>query len=203
MLEFFPFPVLIGVILLILLLVILWSRKNSRSYLFFFSIFWIYLLALIGLTLFPIPCNASKVSASLILSRVNLMPFNYSQFSRLDPAFVFIREIVDNILLTVPFGFGICFIARVRAKIMLWLAFAVGIGIETSQLILCLILGIAYRGVDLNDAIMNALGVLLGYGLIRLFSRLDVAISSRFKIQQKGIFAYIHTISVRVLSDEA
>jgi glycopeptide antibiotics resistance protein len=175
-LEFYPFPLLIGAFVIIAFVVILWRRKYRFSYLFPLGIFCLYLLLVMGLTLFPIPIPSeggafgSRQPTLYILSRVNLIPFDYDQFKNLAPLFVFMREVVDNILLTIPLGFGICFFTRLRVKQILLLAISAGLGIETTQLAMCLILGVAYRGVDINDAIMNALGVMTGYGLFRLLS---------------------------------
>jgi glycopeptide antibiotics resistance protein len=204
MLEFFPFPFLTSLAIVIVLLAILWRRKYSRYYLFFFSLFWLYLLLVVGATLFPIPLPQSarealsRQSAVYILSRVNLIPFSWNQFNRLNPAYIFRREIIANILLTVPFGFGISFIARIRARHIAWLAPALGLGIETSQLVLCLVLGVYYRGVDINDVLMNTLGVLCGYALFWIFSWLYVAVTARLKIEHKGLFAYVHSVASQV-----
>ena len=200
-LKFFPLPFFIGVLFLMVILTILRRRKSSFSYLFFFSVFWIYLLCVMGFTLFPVPIirdpsggSAFRQSA-FILSRINWAPFDFSQFRHLNPTFVFIREIVANILLTIPFGFGICFIFQIRAKYIPLLALAVGVGIETTQLVMCLALDTPYRGVDINDVILNALGAMLGYGLFRGFSWLFVKVIRRYMLEPKGIFAYMYTIT--------
>ena len=201
MLEFVPFPLLIGLVILILVLVILWHRKYSLSYLFFFSVFCVYLLLVTGVTLFPMPIpdltggSEARQSAFYILSRVNPIPFDFGQFANLNPTYVFFREIVANIVLTMPFGFLISFLTPVKPRNIPMLALAVGLGIETIQLVMCLALGMAYRGVDINDALMNALGVLFGYGFFRLFSWLFLAMTKRLKLEHKGLFAYVHTIS--------
>ena len=154
------------------------------SYLLFFALFSLYLLLLVGATLFPIPAITSvKQSAASIFSRVNLIPFDYSRYYRVNPTYLLFREIVANILLAVPFGFGIRWIARFRARHIFWQALAFGFGIETSQLVLCLALGMYYRGVDITDALLNALGVLCGYGLFVLFSRRFAALIQRFKLE--------------------
>jgi glycopeptide antibiotics resistance protein len=41
----------------------------------------------------------------------------------------------------------------------------VGLGIEASQLAISLLLGVCYRSVDINDVLLNACGVLVGYML--------------------------------------
>jgi glycopeptide antibiotics resistance protein len=196
MLKFVPYPLLIGIGILVVILFMLWRHQCSRSYLFFFSIFWIYLLALVGATLFPIPIingdgqEVGRQSAAAILSRVNLVPFDYSQYSKIAPSIIFFREILANILMTVPFGFGISFVARVKAKQIPWLALALGFGIETAQLGACLILGIDYRGVDISDSLLNALGVLCGYGCFFVFRWGGRKLIGRLKIKPGGLIAF-------------
>jgi len=200
-LEFFPFPFLVGILVLCLVLAVLGARKHSLSYLFCFSLFGIYLLLVAGVTLFPMPLPAggnlivTGREVSHILSQVNLIPLYYRDFKYLDPVFVFVREIVANIILTMPFGFGLSFVTRVRAKQLPFLALAAGIGIETTQLILCLAVQSSYRGVDINDALVNALGVLAGYELFKVFCRVYVSMTRRFKKEPKGLFAYLLRVS--------
>ena len=200
-LEFFPYPLLIGIVILIVILAILWSRKHRLSYLFCFSVFWIYVLLVVNVTLFPMPIPGnggemeSRQSVIYILSHVNLIPFYYGEYSNLGPFYVFLREIVANIVLTAPFGFGISFIVRFKARNVFYLAVAVGVVIETTQLVLSVVLGSAYRGVDINDVLMNAIGVLIGYGFFRVFSWLYVSITERVKIELKGLFAYVYTVA--------
>lgn len=75
------------------------------------------------------------------------------------------------------------------------MAVAVGVGIETTQLILSVVLGGVYRSVDINDVLMNAIGVLIGYGFFRVFSWLYVANAERVKIKLEGLFAYVYTVA--------
>jgi len=183
-LEFFPYPFIIGSAILAMLLAILWRQKSRLSYLLLFALFSLYLLLVFGATLFPIPVvTSARQSAASIFSRVNLIPFDYSRYFRVNPTYLFLREIVANILLALPFGFGIRWILRFRARHIFWQALAFGFGIETSQLLLCLALGMYYRGVDITDALLNALGVLCGYGLFLLFSRRFAALIQHFQLE--------------------
>jgi len=54
-----------------------------------------------------------------------------------------------------------------------------GLGLEITQLLLSLALRYPYRVVDINDAIFNAFGVLLGYGLFKLFAWLYLLIAGQ------------------------
>lgn len=197
MLEFFPYPLLGGLGILIILLILLW-RKCSPAYLFCFAVFWLYLLFVVSLTIFPMPLPETIVKRSpviYILSRVNLVPFNFGDLFDNHPNVIF-QEIFGNLLLTVPFGFGIPFLARFKPKNFPWLAIGAGLAIETAQLESSLLIGGIYRSVDINDVQLNAIGALLGYALFRGYAWLYVTISNRIKIKQSGLFAYIYEVAI-------
>jgi glycopeptide antibiotics resistance protein len=192
MIEFTSFDFLIGIAILAILLVILWRQKKSFSYLFFFSIFWIYLLYVVSVVVFPFPII--EISAGEIFKpSINLIPLYFGLCSELPNACF--MNIVGNILITMPFGFGVSFIARVRAKDFLWLAFVVGFTFEGAQIIISLIFRSPFRSIDINDVILNAIGVLLGYGCFRIFAWLYLMMAQRLKINLGGIFAYVHNVA--------
>lgn len=162
---------------LAVLLIVLRCGKHSWRYCFASALFWLYLVALVGLTLFPIPIEAageSHLPASDVLIRVNLIPFDFGGLFELHPN-VIRRELVGNILLTVPFGLGFPLLSRIHARVVPWLALTVGLAIETAQLLVSLAIGSAYRGVDINDVLLNATGVLIGYGLFWILTWLYLA----------------------------
>jgi glycopeptide antibiotics resistance protein len=173
MLEFFPVPFLLGLLPLADFLIIFKRQRRSSAYMVSFTVFWMYLLAVAAVTLFPMPISGNVGQGALlnspayIFSNMNLAPLDYSHLKDLSPDYVLFREVAANIILTLPFGFFISFFVRVRLKNILWLAFLVGFGIEMAQMVMCLIVGTNYRNVDINDAIMNALGVLLGYAFLQ------------------------------------
>jgi len=184
----------IGVLGLIIALVIFWRRKHSLSYLFFFSIFWVYVMFGLDKVFFPIEINGNYVDVMRqipLMSQVNLIPFYFSQYGITAGD---IGGIIANIVLTTPFGFGLNFISRVKLRDFLWLSLSIGIGIEMLQLVISLILSYPYRVVDINDAILNAVGVLVGYSLFRAFARLFLALTNRFKIEHDGLSSYIYEI---------
>ena len=124
---------------------------------------------------------------------INLIPFD-SRFC--DPRILplCIRNLYENILLTIPFGFGINFIARIKSKNIFWLAIAVGFTFEFIQLIISLIIRNSFRVVDINDAMLNATGVLLGYVFFLAFGRLYIFVIDKFDIQHKFVFAYVYDV---------
>ncbi len=197
-LEFGILEWLIGVAILAILLPFLWSRKHSHSYLFFFSVLWMYLLALVSVTIFPIPLPDAGMFLTIqqiifVLSHINFVPFKYLSDPYVNPHIIFL-EIFQNVLLTTSFGFGVSFIAQFKARDFLWLAIAVGLAIEIAQLVISLGVG-TYRTVDITDVFLNAIGVLLGYGIFRIFAWLYLMITHRFRINHKGLLAYIHNVA--------
>ncbi|MDO9302332.1 MAG: VanZ family protein, partial [Anaerolineales bacterium] len=104
------------------------------------------------------------------------------------------RSIYENILLTIPFGFGISFIARINPKKIAWLALSVGLSFEIVQLVTVLIVRVSFRAVDINDVILNATGVLFGYGFFKIFGWLYLYITDKLEIRHKYIFANIYDV---------
>ncbi|MFT3890521.1 MAG: VanZ family protein [Anaerolineales bacterium] len=187
-----------GLVLLAGMLVLLWRRGRSLSELLFFSIFWIYLLVVIKLTLFPIYIDAFRreVLGRQFMASVNLIPFYFGPFTNWTYA---LPGLILNTLLTMPAGFGISFVTRFKPKDLGWLLLAFGFGLEGMQLLISLLLGYPYRTIDINDVIFNSLGVLLGYLAFRLFAWFYATLSGRFKLRQAGLFSYIHEVSERAV----
>jgi glycopeptide antibiotics resistance protein len=190
MIYFFPISFLIGIVLLITILAILKLRGKQIVYLILFSLTWIYLLFVIGLTLFPIPLPVDGNGVSnqerivFVIHQINLIPFRYlSWFSLKSLLF----EMGMNVVLTVPFGFLINIFSKINWRNILWISIASGLVIETSQLIMSLFFG-AYRTVDISDVILNASGTLLGflfYKISKIIIR-KVDYSDHFKWISKG-----------------
>jgi glycopeptide antibiotics resistance protein len=162
----------LAIALVALIVYALWRQKRSYRYFFCVVLFSIYVLLAVDKVFFPIIITGDmRFTEQQFMRSVNLIPFNFN-FAEL-PRIVLL-QIVQNILLTMPFGFGINFLAKVSAKDLLWLCPAIGLCIETIQLLISLALGYPYRIIDINDAILNATGVALGYGAFRLVERLGL-----------------------------
>ena len=193
---------LIGIPSLVMVLFVLRNRGNSLSRLLFVSVFWMYILLVVQFVAFPIPIakgigDESKVFP-LELPYVNLTPFYFGRFLTPDKIFLLV---IQNIILTIPFGFGLNFIAHIKPKNLFWLSIVFGAGMEAVQFLIALLstslgMGITGRIVDINDAILNIAGVLLGYGLFKLFASWYRTIQHRFK--DKEPFVYIHEVANRI-----
>ncbi len=195
--EFFPIPISIGLSLLLLFLAMDYYKHQDTAKLFFKAMFGLYLLVLLGGTLFPMPKPAllggsyPVQSLSSIVERINWTPIGINGLLTL-PQGVLSFDLAVNVLLTVPFGLGLPLVSPLRGRWMVILAFVPGLVIETSQLLLSLWLRVAYRGVDINDVLMNGLGVLSGYVIFLVFTALYASVIGWLNLQPKGVFAYFY-----------
>ena len=161
---------------IIIILFLKLKYKKSYVYLFFFTIFFIYLCNVLKYTQFPIILDGEmkKDIGQNVWGYANFIPFNPDYFA--------IKTSLLNILLTIPFGFGLPFISKVSFKKIAVLGFLLGVFIEILQLIIALMVGFTTRYVDVNDIIFNFSGVLLGYGVFKLFLK-----SFKFLIKKNNI----------------
>jgi glycopeptide antibiotics resistance protein len=140
---------------------------------------------------FPIAINTDQNGAFSL--GINLIPFYFHDCSMLG---LCVRDIIENIILTIPFGFGINFLTRIKPGNIIWLAITIGLGFELYQLLMSLVFRSGFRAVDINDSILNGTGVLLGYVLFRVFAWVYLKVTKRFEIKHKWLFAYIYSISL-------
>jgi glycopeptide antibiotics resistance protein len=184
------FSPLYGIAALIIVLIFLRRKNKSLLYMIFFSLFWLYLMQVVSVAVFPFPIG---ISAQNFKPSINLIPFD---FGFCDPRGIeqCFRQIYENVLLTIPFGFGINFIARLKPRHIFWLAAGVSMTLELVQLAISLIFRTPFRVVDINDVLLNAAGVLLGYGGFRIFAAAYSFVIRQFQLQPAHLFACIHDI---------
>ena len=128
-----------------ILLFIMWIRKRNFSYLLCLFIFSVYLFVAIQKTLFPIFSEESFIEARKnlpLLIGVNLVPFYFGHSRHMNGI---ILGVFQNILLTMPLGFGLSFVLPAKTKNIVWLLIAGGLGFEMAQLLICLAIGYTYR----------------------------------------------------------
>ncbi|MEA4909992.1 MAG: VanZ family protein [Anaerolineaceae bacterium] len=173
--EFFPYPLLAGILGLAAVCLHLWKR--GWLYRAGLLLLGLYLMAAINMMFFPIrvpldwPANLSwGGTLQQLTHNINLIPGNYAgmlahlRAGELNPRVVLV-EIAGNVLFTVPFGLGIRALTRLQGRRLAWLALGTGLVLEGAQLILRLVVGFDLHSVDVNDVLLNALGVGLGYGI--------------------------------------
>lgn len=114
-------------IYLFLLIYIKRKKKCSNTYVLFFSIFYVYICNLVGFTLFPIILSETmrRDIGQNIFECINMTPLITLKIKDFKTSYY-------NVLLTIPFGFGISFVTKSNFNLMKisLLGLAIGISIE-------------------------------------------------------------------------
>jgi glycopeptide antibiotics resistance protein len=149
----------------------LWiKRKSSVPFLIFFTIFYVYLFKVLDYTLFQFQSLLllKQFMPNLMLNgqsaghQVNLIPLVALTSPDLQTSLL-------NILLFVPFGFGLPFITKLRAAKVILTGAIVSMSIELLQLLTGYLAGTTFRIADINDLIFNTTGTAIGYALFLAF----------------------------------
>ena len=148
-------------------------QKRSVVYLACVTIFFIYVYKVLDYTLFQYQSLLvlKHFMPNLMLNGVaagdsiNLVPL-------LTLTIHHTRTSLLNVLMMVPFGFGLPFISRWSAPRIVLAGALFSIAIEILQLITGLIAGVTFRIADINDVIFNTVGVVTGYALFSTLTRI-------------------------------
>lgn len=168
------------------------KKKQSFAYLVFFAIFYIYLFKVLDYTLFQFQSLLllKQFMPNLILKGqaagqdLNLIPLIALTLGDLKTSLL-------NILLLVPFGFGLPFITNFRMKETIVIGVLFSILIEFLQLITGTMAKITFRIADINDVIFNTMGVALGYILFLGFVSIYRSTSRNWETSTNPILRYI------------
>ncbi|MDQ0351413.1 glycopeptide antibiotics resistance protein [Alkalibacillus filiformis] len=183
---YFEGPVIIValIIYIVLLLYLKFKLNKGLMYLFFFSVFYLYITQVVRYTQFPITYIPEMYDPlSVLRHNINLVPF---QNLEINLKFMFL-----NVLLTIPFGFLLPLIAQITMrKVLLW-AFLLPLIIEATQLIVGISTGYRHRIFDINDFIMNGLGVLIGFIILKASIKVMFKIFDQSHINQNKLLNYI------------
>lgn len=186
--DFDSFTVLIFAVLYIGITVFLrLKRKKTFAYIFFFTIFFIYLVGVIKFTQFPIYLSEYMRAeiGQTVWRDMNLIPLIALKYRALNTSLL-------NILLTIPFGFGLPFVSNLRFRRVIIAGAIFSIILEFLQLAIALIVGFTFRVVDINDVIFNTIGVVVGYALFIGFIHAYRFMLDRWHISQNAILRYIY-----------
>jgi glycopeptide antibiotics resistance protein len=173
---------------LILALLLKVRFKKTYTYLFFFTIFYVYICNVISYTQFPIFINEQMKQdiGQNVCRDANFIPLNPSHFV--------LATSLLNVLLTIPFGFGLPFIAKANLKKMMMLGLLLGVCLETLQLIVALLVGFTFRYVDINDVLFNFTGVMIGYLMFMILIPVYRFIIRKYNIKMNGFLSYIYNV---------
>jgi glycopeptide antibiotics resistance protein len=148
------------------------KKKRSFVHLFLVTVFFVYCYKVLDYTLFQFQSLLllNHFVPGLMLNGVpdgesiNLVPLVTLTAGD-------VRTSLLNILMMMPFGFGLPFIARVSMTRAVALGALFSIAIELAQLITGMLAETTFRVADINDVIFNTLGAAIGYALFSALAR--------------------------------
>ncbi len=164
------------------------KKRKSFVYLFFYTIFFIYLYKVLDYTLlqFQSLLLLQYFLPNLMLNgveagkAVNLIPIATLTLTDVKTSFL-------NIVMMMPFGFGLPFITDFRMKKVVFAGLLLSITIEFLQLITGFVANTTFRVADINDLIFNTIGAAVGYILFVAF----VHLFSNWNTSANPILRYI------------
>lgn len=130
----------------------------------------LYVAALVAVTLFPIPVWQDEFTRNAFRVKWNSIPFRTVSAMWSAGIRAVVAQLIGNVLLFVPLGYLVPIVSeRVgRLSDAVLLGLGCSVGIEASQFLISQAVGFHYKVVDVDDVLLNVLGVLCGYGLYRL-----------------------------------
>ena len=162
-----PF-LLVGILIVVIMSLYTLLKKRAVNKVLFYSIFVIYFLILISCVWFPMYIQAGLRQ---LYGLVQPIPF-YTIMKSLSSGDIFNigREICANILMTVPYGIMVPFLFKQKKRWKYVLnMFGLPLAIELSQFLWCIALDSHYRMADIDDVLLNAFGIFIGYVIYRYF----------------------------------
>ena len=145
------------------------AKDKSLIKLVFYASFFFYIMNVIRLVFFPFPFNReyidllrTQIECGLITPRRhNLELFDYMKWNNL-----FHITTIGNFILLMPLSFYLPMIFSERKWNLLNITlfgFGVSLFIETNQLSYSLMTNYVFRSFDVDDLMLNTLGVFVGY----------------------------------------
>ena len=151
------------ILILIYLIIYLLRWKNYKGIdLIFRNLMYIYICLVLFLTILPIDWTLDpkwNYHSSIKFSYGNIKPFNDLLLKRSGS----IKEVILNIMMTIPFGFLYSILKKnVNLIKVIVSTFLFSLSIELIQLIMTIFL-LKHRSFDVTDLITNTIGGFLGY----------------------------------------
>lgn len=168
------------------------KKKKSLIYLLFFTLFYVYLFKVLDYTLFQFQSLLLlKYFMPHLILRGQAAGKSLNLFPLVTLTSQDLKTSLLNILLMLPFGFGLPFITNFRMKKIVVIGSLFSIFIELLQLVTGLVANITFRIADINDVIFNTIGVVVGYILFSGFVYTFRRLSHKWKISANPFSRYI------------
>lgn len=188
MLDFDILSMIVFSIPLFILVIRKIKKKNTLLNITIFSMTYIYIVAVIAITIYPIPIQSLlihdlKIDPAIQASHNNFIIFNtiteiISTHSLRSIAF----QLVGNILLFMPLGFYLpLLLQKLNIKGIILIGVAASLSIEIIQGLMNIILKMNYKVVDVDDLLLNLFGTIIGFIIYKmtkpLFKKLEFIIN--------------------------
>lgn len=151
-------------------------KKRRLKYIILHSLVFAYIVAVVGIVIFPLPFQARLIEDSRLNSNLvnNFVPLrSIIDIFSLHSLSVSIKQIGGNIFLLLPWGFFVPLVWFKKARFIP--LFKIGIlsalSIELMQFLISLFLGFTYKVTDVDDIILNTFGFIIGYFLFWIFQQ--------------------------------
>jgi glycopeptide antibiotics resistance protein len=154
-------------------------------------LFTIYLVGVANFVILPLqvePDLVRDVGAPEIWRLINLEPVFMPGADQLSS-----EQLYLNVLLTVPFGFGLPFVASLSLLSVVGIGVLFSLGIEAAQLLAdATQLALPPWSIDINDVITNSLGVVIGVVLFVIAGAIYRSLAAGLDSSRLGIWAHFH-----------
>lgn len=168
------------------------KKKKSLVYLLFFTIFSIYLYKVLDYTLLQFqPLLLLKHFVPDLMLRGDTVEQGLNLIPLVTLRLVDVRTSFLNILLMLPFGFGLPFVTNYHMKKVVVSGMFLSITIEFLQFITGFLSNMTFRVADVNDVIFNTFGAAIGYMLFVGFIRKLRHTFHNRRVLQNSILRYI------------
>lgn len=168
--------ILISFVIVVPLVVYMIIKKEKISKIVLYSMFIIYISGALAQICLPINYRGTSIVENIKSFPYNefiyIIPFHqkYFDINRTDEVVRLIKSYILNIILTIPFGILFPLVKKVNVRYMIMISIFVGLLAETLQLLIGMLFGNQFRIIHIDDVIMNALGVIIGYILLNIFT---------------------------------
>lgn len=154
-----------------------WRRKGNGM-LLVNTLMYVYLSFVLYFTLMPVITSIPSV-LNHPYTPMNLVPFVDVLEGRGD----FLRQVILNVMMTVPFGFLFPLTQKGNGKFLrtVFFCFLMSFGIEILQPLIN-----DYRSSDITDLITNVAGGMAGYALFVIFKPVTFWILDRLKLRKRA-----------------
>lgn len=168
--------IIVDFVILTILYIFIFYKKwkaQGKDILFINTTMYIYLSFVLYFTLMPI-ITSLPFMFNHPYTPMNLVPFIDVSYGRGD----FIRQIILNVIMTIPFGFLFPLIKNKKPKLLktVLYTFLLSLSIEILQPLIN-----GFRSSDITDLITNVLGGIIGYIMYLIFKPLTIKILDYIK----------------------